>query len=81
MPAVDKYELYRDLIVPADLGRAPRSIFFEELRKLPKSYRFIDTKALLEEELKRGELDIFYADDSHWSWKAPQKIFETVRFR
>jgi hypothetical protein len=81
MPAVDKYELYRDLIVAEDNGRAPRSVFFEELRKLPKSYRFIDTKALLEEELKRGELDVFYADDSHWSWKAPQKIFETVRFK
>jgi hypothetical protein len=80
MPAVDKYELYRDLVVEADSARAPRSVFFQELRKLPKIYRFIDTKALLEEELKHGELDIYYADDSHWSWKAPQKIFETERF-
>ena len=80
MPVVDKYELYRDLVVEADSARAPRSVFFQELRKLPKTYRFIDTKALLDDELKHGELDIYYADDSHWSWKAPQKIFETERF-
>ena len=81
MPVVDKYELYRELIVAKEQVRAPRGIFFDELRKLPRRYRFIDTKAILEQELKRGELDIFYADDSHWSWKAPQKIFETERFQ
>jgi SGNH hydrolase-like domain, acetyltransferase AlgX len=81
MPVVDKYELYRELIVAKEQARAPRGIFFDELRKLPRRYRFIDTKAILEQELKRGELDIFYADDSHWSWKAPQKIFETERFQ
>jgi hypothetical protein len=77
MPCVDKYNLYSDFIVN---NPYPRSTFFEELRKLPKRYTMIDTKALLLSELKRGEKDIFYPDDTHWSWKASKKIFETVRF-
>lgn len=81
MPVADKYELYRDSIVEDGPRSYPRSIFFEELRKQPKEYLFIDTKQLLGEELKRGEQDMYYADDSHWSWKASRKIFETVRFR
>jgi hypothetical protein len=77
MPVVDKYDLYSSYIVR---NRYQESRFFEEFRKLPKRYRFIDTKALLREELERGEKDIFYADETHWSWKASRKIFETVRF-
>ncbi len=76
MPVVSKLNLYGAYADP------PRndSIFFEDLRKLPKKYLFIDTKALLRDSLQRGEKDIFYKDDTHWSWKASQKIFDTVRF-
>jgi hypothetical protein len=77
MPCVDKYNLYGEFIVN---NRYPRSTFFELLRSLPKRYTFIDTKSILIKELRKGEKDIFYADDTHWSWKASQKIFETVRF-
>ncbi len=77
MPCVDKFNLYSDYIVN---NPYPRSTFFEELRTLPKRYRFIDTKAILIAELLKGEKDIFYADDTHWSWKASKKIFETVIF-
>jgi hypothetical protein len=77
MPCVDKYNLYSDYIVK---NPYPRSIFFEQLRMLPKRYRFIDTKAILSEELSKGEKDVFYADDTHWSWKASKIIFENVRF-
>jgi hypothetical protein len=77
MPCVDKFNLYSDYIVN---NPYPRSTFFEELRKLPKRYRFIDTKAILAEELRRGEKDIYYADDTHWSWKASKKIFENIKF-
>ena len=77
MPCVDKLSLYSDYIVK---NPYPRDIFFEELRKLPKHYEFIDTKAILSEELRKGEKDIFYADDTHWSWKASDKIFSIVRF-
>ncbi len=56
MPVVDKYDLYSEFIID---NPYPKSCFFEELRKLPKKYKFIDTKAILLEEIRRGEKDIF----------------------
>ncbi len=78
MPCVDKYDLYSGYIVD---NPYPRSTFFEELRKLPKRYVLIDTKAILLSELKKGEKNVFNPDDTHWSWKASKKIFSTVRFK
>lgn len=72
MPVVDKANLYRDYLVDDTL---PRSQFFELLRPLPKDYFFIDTKTLLAEELAKGEMDVFFADDTHWSGKAGKAIF------
>jgi hypothetical protein len=77
MPAVDKYNLYSDYIIN---NPYPKSVFFELLRPLEKRYGFIDTKSILVEEVKRGELDVYYADDTHWSWKASKSIFEKVKF-
>lgn len=77
MPVVDKYNLYSDYIVN---NPYPESVFFELLRPLPKRYGFIDTKAILIEEIKKGEMDVYYADDTHWSWKASKSIFEKVKF-
>lgn len=77
MPVVDKYNLYRDYITGNRYGS---STFFEELRKKDKRYVLIDTKAILHGELEKGTKDIFFADDAHWTWKAPEKIFTTVRF-
>lgn len=77
MPVVDKYELYSKYLIN---NPYPKSIFFEELRKLPKEYKLIDTKVLLEEELDKGEKDIFYADDTHWSSKASEAIFKDFTF-
>ncbi len=77
MPYVDKYTLYRNWLVRPTY---PESQFFELLRPLAKRYQYIDTKELLREELAKGEKDIFYADDTHSSWKASEKIFSVVRF-
>jgi hypothetical protein len=75
MPIVDKYDLYSDFI--AD-NPYPKSAFFDKLRPLSKKYLFIDTKKLLKEEVDKGAQDVFYPDESHWSWKAPEKIFGAV---
>jgi hypothetical protein len=77
MPIVDKLNLYGKFLIDKSYSK---SSFFEYLRVLPKRYIFIDTKAILLEELEKGEKDIFYADDTHWSWKASKKIFSVVRF-
>ena len=77
MPAVDKYDLYSKYIYN---NKMPQSIFFEKLRKLPKEYTFIDTKKILHKELDKGIQDIFYADDTHWSYKASNAIFKQIKF-
>jgi len=77
MPTVDKYDLYREFLVN---NPYPPNPFFEKLRILPKRYYFIDTKAILAEGLRQGEKDLYYPDDTHWSWKASERIFKQVRF-
>jgi hypothetical protein len=77
MPIVDKYDLYSDFIVG---NPYPKNPFFDELRKLPRSYTLIDTKAILLPMLQAGEKDVFFADDTHWTWKATRRVFQTVRF-
>ena len=77
MPCADKYDVYSQFIIN---NKYPKSTFFELLRPLPKRYTFIDTKAILLPEIQRGVKDIYHADDTHWSWKASEKIFQTVKF-
>lgn len=77
MPAVDKYNLYYEYLEDKSY---PKSNFFEELRTLEKNYQFIDTKQILKEEIDKGVLDIFYSDDTHWSYKASKAIIKKINF-
>ncbi len=77
MPAADKYNIYTDYIVN---NPYPQSTFFELLRPVPKKYTFVDTKAILSQAVKEGEKDIYYVDDTHWSWQASKLIAESMRF-
>lgn len=79
MPAVDKYNLYRDKLV--DKEKYPKSIFFEYLRTLKKDYSFIDTKKILLSELNGKDFfDIYHSDDTHWSDKAREHIVNKIKF-
>ena len=71
MPAVSKYDLYSSFIMN---NKYPQDPFFDLIRPLKKEYLFIDTKAILLNELQNGEKDVFYCDDTHWSYKASQAI-------
>lgn len=77
MPTVDKYDLYSAYIKD---NPYPRNDFFDKLEGMTKAYTLINTKEILSSELARGEMDIYHPDDTHWTWKASKKIFETVRF-
>ena len=77
MPCVDKYNLYHPYLQSAP--HAP-SRFFEELRPLPRGYLLVDTKEILSSMLQRGETDVFYPDDTHWSWKASREIARSMQF-
>ncbi|WP_373073735.1 hypothetical protein [Sulfurimonas sp.] len=77
MPVVDKSNLYRQYV---SKPKYKESTFFENLRPLNKEYLYIDTKDILLSELNNGVKDIFYPDDSHWSYKASETVFKRVKF-
>ncbi len=81
MPAVDKYDVYSDFILNNNL---PKNKFFDMLRPLKKEYYFVDTKAILTLLIKNGVKDVFYSDDTHWSYKASEaiakdKVFDSLK--
>ncbi len=78
MPSVDKYNLYSKYIKN---NKYNKSTFFEMLRPLKKEYSFIDTKMILEEMLDNDISDVYYSDDTHWSYKASKEIFTKVKLK
>lgn len=76
MPSVDKYNLYSKYI---QNNHYPKSIFFETLRPLNKEYNLIDTKMILEQMLENNIIDVYYSDDTHWSYKASEEIFNHIK--
>jgi len=70
-PAIDKYDLYEPYITN---NKLPKNNFFKNIRPLYKEYYFVDTKKILRKALQRGDQDIFYPDDTHWSYKASALI-------
>lgn len=77
MPAVTKYDLYSEFI---DHSAALKDPLFDLLEPLQKEYTLINTKKILLPLLQKGEKDIFYADDTHWSYKASEAIFTEIKF-
>jgi len=78
MPTVDKYDLYSKYIKN---NKYKKSRFFELLRPLKKKYHFIDTKIILEKMLDDNISDVYYSDDTHWSYKASKEIFSQVKLK
>lgn len=75
LPSVDKYDLYRDFMVDCD---HEKSVLFESLRDLPKDYIYVDSKRILGRLLLEGEKDVYWQDDTHWSWKASREIARSI---
>lgn len=78
MPCVDKYDLYYEYL--QDKKKYPKNSFFTLLENEPKRYLFVNTKALLTPLLDRKIQDLYYADDTHWSYKASQVISNSTLF-
>lgn len=75
LPAPDKYDLYGKFIKANSL---PANPFFKNMNKLQKNYTFIDTKQFLQPLLERGELDVYFADDTHWTPRTAKRIADTL---
>ena len=75
--APDKYDLYYPYI--KDKIGKPENKFFDEMRKIkPEGYTIIDTFSLLRSALARGEKDIYWLDDTHWSYKGMKIICDEI---
>ena len=77
MIAVDKFDLYSPYIKTNPFGANKT---FEFLRELPKDYTLIDTKKILRKLIKKGKKDIYFADDTHWNYKASETIIKSTTF-
>ena len=78
--AADKYDLYYPYII--DKRGRPENPFFRKMREVPgKEYVFVDALTPLRDALSRGEQDIYWLNDTHWSHKGI-KIFcdELVKY-
>ena len=74
--AVDKYDLYYSYIKH---NKYPKNTFLERFEKIKnKHYIFINTKKILRPLLEKQTIDLFYADDTHWSYKANEAISKYI---
>lgn len=75
MLSVDKYDLYEPLIAN---NPYPKARLFEEMAGLDHRFTYADTKKIWQPMVMSGEKDVFYADDTHWSWKASERLAASV---
>jgi len=76
--APDKYAIYYDYI---QKNPYQKNKFFELINPLSKEYLFIDTESLLKKELSNGGQDLYYSDDTHWSYKASDLLTNDQLFK
>ena len=75
LPCVDKFDLYWPCIAARE---TPENPLFELWRELDTPYRWVDTKRILRTQLARGVRDLYWQDDTHWSWKACLPVAEEI---
>jgi len=73
-PTPDKYDLYSKYI---QNNKHIKNPFYLLMQKLEKNYTFIDSKAILEKSLNNGVKDLYFPDDTHWTYKASKTIIQS----
>ena len=75
--AADKYDLYYPYI--ADKSGRTENPFFTTMREVRgKEYVFVDTMKPLREALERGEKDVYWLNDTHWSHKGIKLVCDEL---
>lgn len=69
--AVDKYDLYQDFIKD---NPYPKKSVNEDLRAVISDNRLVLTKNVLYPYIEKNKKDIFYFNDSHWTYKASRIV-------
>ncbi len=75
MPGPNKYDVYSKYIIN---NKYPLDNFFSIFQKLKKNYIFVDTQKILEKELANNVIDLYYVDDTHWSYKASEAVVNAL---
>lgn len=71
----DKLDTYRPWLA----GDAPpENTFFADMAQLPRNYTWIDTKTILRAAVASGTPDLYWCDDTHWSWRAQRLIVDAL---
>ena len=76
--APDKYDIYYPYI---DQNPFQENKFFTLINPLQKNYLFIDSEKVLRDKLAQNTLDLYYSDDTHWSYKASDAITNDQVFK
>ena len=75
VPAPNKYTIYHNYFQDRDRYPAPTTLSY--LSQLPKSYTYIDTRALLLRKVEDEE-DLYFYDDTHWSPSAAKAVSQQI---
>jgi|GEM_PF-1766947 len=63
-----------------DVTDLPQNTFYEKMKLLEKKYAYFDTLEPLRAAVARGEKDIFWQDDTHWSYKGQKIIMDELAY-
>ena len=72
----DKSDVYWPWL--ADAGSWPENPFYDDIAPLAKDYIFIDAKTPLRAAVANGVQDLYWCDDTHWSWRAQQIVNDAL---
>ena len=74
LPVVGKLDLYQPYLE----NELPENPGLTALAAAPHGYTLVDTKPLLRSALAEGVQDLYWNDDTHWSWRAQQRIGDAL---
>ncbi len=76
VPTANKYDIYQPNI--HHKHKYKKSNYYQLFKNKKKEYIYIDTNEILTSIVKSGELDVYLADDSHWSYKAANIVSKNI---
>ncbi|MCR5655246.1 MAG: hypothetical protein K6G07_06340 [Lachnospiraceae bacterium] len=79
LPTPDKSDVYAPYIGAGEsIEGSTEDSAFDRLSALPHDYTIIDTKRILQEELAKGNTDVYWPDSAYWSYKGYQPVMDEI---
>ena len=76
--AADKYDVYQDFAID---NPYPRKTLLDSFSQFESNPYFVNTRPLLYTKAKEGVVDLYYADDTHWSPVGAKIVAEEIARR